>query len=397
MSAIESGQSTPGNPAPDLTPKGLLNDDGNYILQQDDMYSLLKYVCAGLLLPVTDWEYIERLQLSQDTIGIISSSLEPLIATYVTAQGHCEDFRRTTYPGITAIASDVYDYAQIVCGKGTSPFFSYSNLIQRVSALSTTAPEAEQAKLRLTIKNITSYLSTVVGDIATKLQGAVNDLNAFEQTMMQDMQSIQQYQSAIVDLLQTEEGDIQDLQAKVVQYQAELTADEATYEHDLVVACSTPSYAWIPFIGIFVASAVATIYGEKAAAMANVIGGVKQLISNTEGEIADEKGIAANLAAVESDVSSLLATMTPAITVIQKMIGVWQAISGDLDNLQQMVETDVSVASAAIAEIVEEKLVERWSELAEAVTKYQQAAVITDAQLVGLDELASQLSNQVVV
>ena len=60
--------------------------------------------------------------------------------------------------------------------------------------------------------------------------------------------------------------------------------------------------------------------------------------------------------------------MTPAITVVQKMIGVWQAISGDLDNLQQMVETDVSVASAAIAEIVEEKLVERWSELAEAGT-----------------------------
>ena len=106
-----------------------------------------------------------------------------------------------------------------------------ANLIQRVSALSTTAPEAEQARLKVTIKNITSYLSTAVGDIASKLQGAVSDLNAFEQTMMQDKQSIQQYQSAIVDLLQTEEGDIQDLQAKVVQYQAELTADEATYEH----------------------------------------------------------------------------------------------------------------------------------------------------------------------
>ncbi|KAL1675926.1 hypothetical protein EV122DRAFT_217420 [Schizophyllum commune] len=381
----------------DLTPSSLINGDGNYILQHDDMYALLKYVCAGLLLPVTEWEYIERLQLSQDTISIISSSLEPLIATYVTAQGHCETFRQSTYPGITAIASDVYDYAQIASGKGTNPYFAYSNLIQSIRALSTTAPGEELDSLKVTVKNITSYLSTAIGDVSTKLQGAVGNLQAFEQTMMQDNQSIQQYQKAVIDLLQTEEGDIQDLQATLEQYQAELTADEATYEHDLVVACSTPSYAWIPFVGIFVASAVATIYGEKAAAMANVIGGVKQLISNTEGEIADEKGIAANLAAVESDVSSLLATMTPAITVVQKMIGVWQAISGDLDNLQQMVETDVSVASAAIAEIVEEKLVERWSELAEAVTKYQQAAVITDAQLVGLDELASQLSNQVVV
>ena len=83
---IESGQTTSGNPAPDLTPQGLFNDDGNYILQQDDMYSLLKYVCASLLLPVTEWEYIERLHLSQDTIGIISSSLEPLVAAYVAVR-----------------------------------------------------------------------------------------------------------------------------------------------------------------------------------------------------------------------------------------------------------------------------------------------------------------------
>ena len=47
------------------------------------------------------------------------------------AQGHCEDFRRTTYPGITAIASDVYDYAQIACGKGTNPYFSYCTSLVR--------------------------------------------------------------------------------------------------------------------------------------------------------------------------------------------------------------------------------------------------------------------------
>ena len=48
--------------------------------------------------------------------------------------------------------------------------------------------------------------------------------------------------------------------------------------------------------------------------MANVIGGVKQLISNTEGEIADEKGIAANLAAVEVCDLPLFAPFTTALT-----------------------------------------------------------------------------------
>lgn len=73
----------------DLTPKGLINEDGNYILQQDDMYGLLKYIWSGLLLPVSEQEYIMRLNLSQETIGLVDSALGPLIGAYVAVSPFC--------------------------------------------------------------------------------------------------------------------------------------------------------------------------------------------------------------------------------------------------------------------------------------------------------------------
>lgn len=56
--------------------------------------------------------------------------------------------------------------------------------------------------------------------------------------------------------------------------------------------------------------------------------------------------------------------MEPAIATVEKMMGVWQAIGEDLANLQQMATSNVGTLDAAVAEIIDEKLTERWAELA---------------------------------
>ena len=77
----------------DMEPKGLINDDGNYILQHDDIANLLKYVWSGVLLPVTEDAYNQRLQLSQDTASKLSGVIKPFVAAYDTVsatQFRCE-------------------------------------------------------------------------------------------------------------------------------------------------------------------------------------------------------------------------------------------------------------------------------------------------------------------
>ena len=71
----------------DMSPKDLVNSDGNYVLQHEDIANLLKYVWSGVLLPVTVPDYQDRLQLSTDTVDKLSEVIESLLAAYDTVSG----------------------------------------------------------------------------------------------------------------------------------------------------------------------------------------------------------------------------------------------------------------------------------------------------------------------
>lgn len=79
---------TPFMSAIDLTPRGLLNGDNNYILQDVGLFGLLKYIWAGLLLPQTTGDYSDRLRLPEEMYFNMKSVLAPLIETYNTVRAH---------------------------------------------------------------------------------------------------------------------------------------------------------------------------------------------------------------------------------------------------------------------------------------------------------------------
>ena len=50
------------------------------------------------------------------------------------------------------------------------------------------------------------------------------------------------------------------------------------------------------------------------------------------------------------------------------MMGSWNAIAADLTNLQTMVDQDIRTAVGAVATIEDNKLIEKWNDLAAAGT-----------------------------
>ena len=69
-------------PSIDLSPKGLLNESGNYVLQQPDVANLVKYAWAGVLLPDNADALETRLKVSPDTLRKLSGVLAPLLVTF---------------------------------------------------------------------------------------------------------------------------------------------------------------------------------------------------------------------------------------------------------------------------------------------------------------------------
>ena len=81
----------------DMTPKDLINQDGNYVLQQDDMYAVLQYVWAGVLLPTSPDAFQARLGVSDDTMKKLNAVLESLISQYKTVSNRSAHFLFPTH------------------------------------------------------------------------------------------------------------------------------------------------------------------------------------------------------------------------------------------------------------------------------------------------------------
>lgn len=58
--------------------------------------------------------------------------------------------------------------------------------------------------------------------------------------------------------------------------------------------------------------------------------------------------------------------MSPAVTMVQEMMGAWQGISGDLLSIGQAVKADSEAVSTVVEGIIEAKIADKWKTLAAA-------------------------------
>ncbi|KAI5834035.1 hypothetical protein K523DRAFT_341145 [Schizophyllum commune Tattone D] len=385
----------------DLSPQGLINKDNNYILQQEGIYDLLKYSWTGVLLPITEEQYQTRVQISGDVADKYADQTKRLLKAYATAQKHCAEFKQITYPSIVALASAVYDYAQNAGGDVQDSY--YANIVQSVDALSSTETSSGAMEA---INGLVDTQVQAINAIVRQAQSAINALVTFGVQMKNDHTDMKGPQDALTGELSDTIEHFDGLQAQLEKYRAGIKADQQAYEHDKIVACTTLTYAWVPFFGMIASSVVAGIYGKKAAEMADRIDAVNKLISSDESEInagnplrVGATRIAAELMAVDTAINDLHSACLPAIDAINAMVKTLQSVAGALTTLKELAASNPRQANRAIAGIDVTKLVAQWNALAAAADKYRQAANIVEAPAAGgepvtLESLSKQLHEQ---
>ncbi|KAI5890579.1 uncharacterized protein SCHCODRAFT_02547507 [Schizophyllum commune H4-8] len=371
-----------------------MNSADNYILQHQDVYDLQKYVWSGVLLPTTEEEYQARLNISDRTASKLSEVIKPLVDVYGTAQKHCQSFYEDTFRNkLPKLTDDALAYAQDAAGGSYGPIFQ--DIIDIGSAA--TPEEIQRLQDDLTARLSDRYIAAA--DLQVAASSCADDLRNFEQQTREYQSRLAQCSVLVHDKTAQELDDVDNLQRKVKECREEIKADTAEYEHDKLVACTTPSYAWLGFIGLIVASTVAGVYGKKAADMAARIDELKDELARYEGNLKDESSIIADLTAIDGDLKSLLDIIGPAITVVEKMEGVWQSFAQDFFKMLEEVKTDVGSANPIIAHMYEKKLESKWSDVAGAIKKYQQAMDVSlpisaYGASVSIDEMSRKLHAQ---
>ncbi|OBZ77114.1 Pesticidal crystal protein cry6Aa [Grifola frondosa] len=375
----------------DMEPKGLLNADGTYVLRREDIYSLMKYVWTGVLLPTTMEDYKTRLALSDYGYNKLSSDLSSLIDAYKVTQGQCKEFKDTTYPSIVVLADGVYNYAQNAGGGEADSY--YANIFKFITDLAKETDPQKQADLK---KNINTLVDTQVAAIGTLQQNAANvvqSLKTFEENTKKSQDNLKTRHADVEAKLTSANGEITTLQAKIDTQVNEIRQDDEEYEHDVIVAATSATYAWVPFVGTISAIVVAGIYGHKAVEMKATIDALKDLVTNEREELAGDVKLVADMKVIDHDLGDFISLIQPAIVAIEGMIGIWDAIANDLKSLQTLADNDVRKASAALANIVWSKVIRRWNTLGEAVDSYRKMAYVTDVETKTLEQISDELGH----
>ncbi|KAL1715872.1 hypothetical protein EV715DRAFT_293848, partial [Schizophyllum commune] len=110
---------------------------------------------------------------------------------------------------------------------------------------------------------------------------------------------------------------------------------------------------------------------------------------------ADATRIIADLTAVDADLRNLHSLTIPAAGSIEELTTTWMKIADALGTLKELASKDPRVAEAAVANVDQNQMVDKWNALKVAADKYRQAAFVTEPpQQTTLEDLSKQLHGQ---
>jgi hypothetical protein len=156
-----------------------------------------------------------------------------------------------------------------------------------------------------------------------------------------------------------------------------LDAANADYNYDVVVAATTPAYAILFPLGTIAAAIVAGIYGDKAVKALERVRAARQQINNLNAKLTADALLMIAINNTESGISATMATLNAALPIIQKVQGVWHAISDDLRHLTEFVKKNVAEAALAILKLGVKAAINTWKEVGDEANAYRINAYVT--------------------
>jgi len=211
------------------------------------------YTHYGLQLPHT--QATLKLQLGISDPGRYTW-FDPAVEAYDTIYQASQHFIGAVFPGVVGLGNDLMSFAQEATGKDGN----FSAMIDLLD------DNEDQAALELVddlrtkaIENSkkAAQVATDLGTYKGKLVTAIGQLSNVKTKINQDDQVSQK---TIDGLLSQDPKSSTSIKA-VEKFLADA---KANYEHNVVVAATTPTYAWVLPTGLIAAIVVASIYGKRA-------------------------------------------------------------------------------------------------------------------------------------
>ena len=252
-------------------------------------------------------------------------------------------FMNNVFPGVVGIGNDLQSFAQTA---GTTAdeggiFPTITNLLKTITP--TTSPTDAQNILQNDVLPLLEALQAMATQNATNAGNVGDDLAKYKS----DLVSADGKLSTVDNLVSTDASVSQatidklsggpEVTGSIAQLEALKQSEQAEYQKDVTIACTTLTYAWVNIplpVGIITAAVVAGIYGKRATDMLNQVNATSDLITKDQQDLTTAIAVHSVQSTAKSGLDSAVKYTDQAIIQTTTVQNNWNIISSNLTDIK---------------------------------------------------------------
>ncbi|OXX24060.1 hypothetical protein B9J88_06380, partial [Vibrio sp. V05_P4A8T149] len=174
-------------------------------------------------------------------------------------------------------------------------------------------------------------------------------------------------ESQYSELLTNYNGD--EIKSDITRLRKEVDDLNIEYTRLVTIAATTPTYAWVPFWGWFIAPAIAGVYGAEAVEVNRLREEKLTELRTLETSLTHGAKIFRSWELAKQSISETNTLIEPATHSLGLLIGEWRIVELKLSNVIESIrklDSDLdqdNIIAAILAEFTAKELEENWSKL----------------------------------
>jgi len=299
---------------------------------------------------------------------------EDLRGAYALIREHTKAWRDVTFPRSLSVADDIVDYGM----KAPRLYAALSDAGDKIMEAPDGSADYEIAK-----KRFVAILNRLIDDAAKHAGNAAQvktSVLAFRSQTIDDHNAVKKIKTKYEAEYGAGSQKEKDLEKEIADLQASAAALNDEYNQAVVVAATSPTYAWVFPVGTISAIVVAGVYGDKAVKLKDAIAAVNDKINTLTGEKKQRIEMLALLKLAVDSSSGIEKLMGPASDALDKVAGTWSAIAADLTKLKDFVANMRGGFDLYFVDIPQ--AIDDWKRLAEKADAYRANAFIKISETV---------------
>lgn len=343
----------------DLTARRFAGEQSPYLLSTADWSRVHQFAQAGLRLPTDEGPLRQSIGYGGPDFG----PFIPLLEAYRSIKGRGAQWRDSIFGQVIGMADGIVQYA----GTTSQSYNGLRPLILQLFSSPTPEVQAEFERqigpLAAEAQRLADQAGATARAVVAYSEGATGDHQRL-------LQLIQHYNWQFGQTKEQLDHRYRELEAERIRLEGKIEE----YKQAVIVAATTPTYAWIPIIGWIAGGVVAGVYGDKAVKAKAEAESARDNIVRLQEQVARDKALLAAIERGQTVTGSVKDSLAAALPVLQRMEGVWRAFGDDLQNITRLVKEDLAQAEPILRDFVADEALQGWQRLAQAATEYRQNA-----------------------